>query len=106
MFSERSKVMSDNNIELSGSARVANWMAIAASAGALVLLALLHVVRPEFDPTWRMISEYANGRHSWILSLVFAFWGISQWALLLGIWRQERKAIFKAGLLFLFIAGA
>lgn len=98
--------MADNNIELSTFARVANWTAIAAAAAALLLLALLHMVSPEFDPSWRMISEYANGRHGWILSLMFACWGISQWALLVGVWRQVQKAIFKVGLLFLFLAGA
>ncbi len=69
--------MADNNIELSSPARVANWIAIAAAAGALILLALLHVVSPEFDPSWRMISEYANGRNGSILSLMFACWGRS-----------------------------
>ena len=91
---------------LTRSARVANWIAIGAAAGALVLLALLHVVSPEFDPSWRMISEYANGRYGSILSLMFACWGTSEWALLVGIWGQKRKAIFKVGLVFLFVAGA
>lgn len=98
--------MADNTMQLPFAARVANWTAIAAAAGALVFLALLHVLSPEFDPSWRQISEYANGKYGWILSLMFAFGGISQWALLIGVWRQERKAIFKAGLILLFIAGA
>jgi hypothetical membrane protein len=87
-------------------ARAANWVAIAAALIALLLLALLHVVSPEFDPSWRMISEYANGKHGWILSLMFAFWGVSQLALLLGIWRQQGKARFTIGLIFLFLSGA
>ncbi len=53
-----------------------------------------------------MISEYANGRYGSILSLMFACWGTSEWALLVGIWGQKRKAIFKVGLVFLFVAGA
>jgi len=87
-------------------ARAANWVAIAAASIALLLLALLHVVSPEFDPSWRMISEYANGKHGWILSLMFAFWGISQLALLLGIWGRQGKARFRIGLIFLFLSGA
>jgi hypothetical membrane protein len=98
--------MTDYNRAFPMAARAANWVAIAAASIALLLLALLHVVSPEFDPSWRMISEYANGKHGWILSLMFAFWGISQLALLLGIWRQQGKARFTIGLVFLFLSGA
>lgn len=49
--------------------------AIAAAAAALLLLASLHVLSPAFDPSWRMVSEYANGRHGWVLSLMVAAWG-------------------------------
>jgi Protein of unknown function (DUF998) len=97
--------MADNTIELSPFARIALWVAIAAAAITLILLALLHVLSPEFDPSWRMISEYAEGKFSWVLSLMFAVWAISSWALLVGIWRQEQRALFRAGLLFLFLAG-
>jgi len=52
-------------ISNSGAARLslpAGRIAIGASAAALMLLASLHVLSPEFDPSWRMVSEYANGR--------------------------------------------
>jgi len=81
-------------------------MAIVAVAAALFFLALLHVVSPEFDPSWRMISEYANGRYGLILSLMFACWGIAQLALLVGVWRQVPKTMFTVGLVSLFLAGA
>jgi hypothetical protein len=55
-------------------------LAIAAAAAALLLLASLHVLSPEFDPSWRMVSEYANGHYGWVLSLMFAAWGVSSWA--------------------------
>jgi len=97
--------MADNNIRLQATARIANRITIVAAAVALFLLVLLHVVSPEFDPSWRMISEYANGKYGWVLSLMFASWGISQVALLIGVWRQAKAAIFKVGLLFLLIAG-
>ena len=34
-------------------------------------LIVLHVVSPEFAPSWRMVSEYANGGYPWLLLLVF-----------------------------------
>jgi len=49
-------------------------LAIVAATAALLLLASLHVLSPEFDPSWRMVSEYANGHYGWVLSLMFAAW--------------------------------
>jgi len=36
-----------------------------------VLVALLHVIEPEFGPTWRFVSEYSNGAYGWIMRLAF-----------------------------------
>lgn len=50
----------------SGSSRIvepAALLAIALTVIALLLLASLHVLSPEFAPSWRMISEYALGRY-------------------------------------------
>jgi len=41
----------------SRSVRPAAWLALIATSAALVLLAALHVVSPEFAPSWRMVSE-------------------------------------------------
>jgi hypothetical protein len=43
--------------------------------------AALHILTQEFDPSWRMISEYALGHYGWLLSLTFLAWGFSTWAL-------------------------
>lgn len=94
-----------STVKLSRVAKTANWIAITGTAAALLLLALLHALSPEFDPSWRMISEYANGRFGWVLSLMFAVWALSSWALLVGIWRQGKSALFRVGLLFIFLAG-
>jgi hypothetical protein len=80
-------------------------LAIAASAAALLLLAGLHVLSPEFDPAWRMVSEYANGGYGWVLSLMFASWAVSSWALALAIWSQVGTRAGKVGLFFLVAAG-
>jgi hypothetical protein len=49
-------------------------LAIALTVIALLLLASLQVLSPEFAPSWRMISEYALGRYGWMLSLMFFPW--------------------------------
>jgi Protein of unknown function (DUF998) len=80
-------------------------LAIAAAAAALLLLASLHVLSPAFDPSWRMVSEYALGHYGWVLSLMFLAWGISAWALAVALWSQVNTRAGKVGLWFLVIAG-
>jgi hypothetical protein len=37
----------------------------------LVLLAAMHFLKPEFNPTWHMISEYEIGRYGWLMQAAF-----------------------------------
>lgn len=94
------KTLEVNNASLT-SARVA----IAASVVVLLLLAGLHVLSPEFDPAWRMVSEYANGQYTWVLSLLFVSWGISSWALAYVLWSRVQTTGGRIGLWFLVAAG-
>ena len=52
----------------------------------LILLTLLHFLKRELDPAWRMISEYEIGRFGWMMRLAFFAWGASVFALLIAIW--------------------
>jgi hypothetical protein len=79
----------------------AYYIAIAASAGVPVFLASLHILSPEFDPSWHMVSEYANGDYGSVLSAMFMAWAVSSWALAYAL----RSQISKAGLGFLIAAG-
>jgi hypothetical protein len=80
-------------------------VSLAASITTLVLLASLHLLSPEFDPSWRMVSEYALGNYTWVLSAMFIAWGVSSWALALTIWPHVRTLAGRIGLLFLVLAG-
>jgi hypothetical membrane protein len=60
---------------------------------------------PEFSPSWRMVGEYANGRHGWVLSLMFAAWGVSSLALAFAIRSQMKTRSGKIGLALLTVAG-
>lgn len=85
--------------------RVSAWAAVVMTATALLLLASLHVLSPEFAPSWRMISEYALGQYGWVLSLMFMAWGLGTFALAVAIWPQVRTRAGKAGWCFLVVAG-
>jgi hypothetical membrane protein len=81
------------------------YLSIIAITAQLILLVSLHWLSPEFDPAWRVISEYANGNHSWILSLLFAAGAVSAWALAAAIWSQIKAKTGRLGLWFLLAAG-
>ena len=69
----------------------------------LVLLAALHVIKPEHDPSWRFISEYAIGENGWIMVLAFVSLAVSCGALFIAI-RSEATRGGKVGLAFLLAA--
>lgn len=85
--------------------QVAGRISFAAAVASLVFLAALHILSPEFDPSWRMVSEYALGNYGWVLSLMFVAWALSSWALVFTIWSQVRTIAGKIGSVFLSAAG-
>lgn len=88
--------------------RTERLIAAAAAAAAVVTLmalAALHVLSPEFDPAWRMVSEYALGQYSSILSIMFGCWALSSWALTAAVWRRATGVIARTGALLLALAG-
>src|SRR5580704_8357305 len=86
-------------------AQPAAWLAVYATVAALLLLAALHVLSPEFSPSWRVISEYALGHYAWVLSLMFFCMGSSSWALAAAIWPEAQSTGGKFGKWLLLIAG-
>jgi hypothetical membrane protein len=60
--------------------------ALAAVVAFLILLAALHFIEPEFDPSRRLISEYELGRYGWVMSLAFFALGVGVLAMLQSTW--------------------
>jgi hypothetical protein len=65
---------------------VSAYLAIVFAAIFLTILFLLHFLKPELDPAWRMISEYEIGRFGWMMRLAFFSWGASVLAILITLW--------------------
>lgn len=86
-------------------AAAAPRVAVLATAVAFAALAFLHVVSPEFQPSWRMVSEYANGHHRWLLSVMFAAWGLGSLTLAAALAPVTHGALGRTGLVFLVLAG-
>jgi Protein of unknown function (DUF998) len=85
-------------------AQTAARISFAAAATSLVLLAALHLLSPEFDPSWRFVSEYALGDYSWVLTLIFVSLAVSCVGLFFSIKSQVRTIAGKIGLAFLLAA--
>jgi Protein of unknown function (DUF998) len=97
--------------QAAGASVAAGWsataagIAIAAIALSLASLLLLHVLSPEYAWSWRMASEYANGRYPWLLTVVFLGWAAGSFALIWALWPLSATGLGKVGLIFLLLAG-
>lgn len=92
-------------MEVSTFSSPAAVLALVATAVSLLALLALHGLSPEYAPSWRMVSEYANGSHRWALTIVFATWSLASFALLVALWPLSATTLGKIGLVFLFLAG-
>lgn len=83
------------------SAKIALW----ASVGYLVLLALLHIIKPEVTPSWQTLSIYARGDWGWLGQIAYCLLGLTHLALFIALKGQMKSRYGKVGLAFLLIAG-
>lgn len=69
---------------------------------------LLHILRTDFDPKCRYLSEYVNGPYGPLMASTFFALSLASLALLLGLWRSVSSKIrFALGMLLWFAwAGA
>jgi len=76
------------------------------AAAFVVLLAVLHLIRTDLDPSWRFISEYEIGNFGWLMRLAFFSLAASYAALFIAIRPQLRGFGGYAGLACLLISAA
>jgi len=71
----------------------------------IVLLAMLHVIKPEIEPSWNFISEYQVGRFGWLMSLAFVSLASSCLFLSIGLWKNV-NIVGKIGLVMILLSSA
>jgi hypothetical protein len=86
-----------------GSATLAERIAMMTAAAFLAILFLMHFLEPEFDPSWRMISEYELGNFGWLMQLAFFSWGGSVLAVMIALWPTLRTVGGKIGRIWLLL---
>lgn len=82
---------------------VAARTAIGAVIAYQVLLFALIVIRPELDPYWHPISEWAIGPNGWLMVLAFLISATAYGTLFITIRKEVMGALGKIGLGILFI---
>ncbi|WP_276353335.1 DUF998 domain-containing protein [Cohnella caldifontis] len=76
-----------------------------ASMGLFLLILLgLHVLEPEFDPTWRFISEYALGPYGWLMHLSFSLVALGSLCFMIAAWDETKSATGRIGQILLGIS--
>lgn len=79
-------------------------LTMATSGLSLLCLLALHIASPEFQPSWRMISEYAMGRHKWLITSFFFLWGISSLLLSFLLSQVVTSWVGVLGVVLLFVS--
>jgi Protein of unknown function (DUF998) len=79
-------------------------LSIAGAATFVVLLAALHFIKPELDPSWHFISEYAIGEYGWIMVLAFLSLALSYVSLFVAIRSQLHTIAGRIGLALLLVS--
>jgi hypothetical protein len=94
----------DTTKSKTGISLAAAQVSLGTAAAFVVLLAALHFIKPEFDPSWRMISEYEIGANGWIMSFAFLSLALSCAALFIAVRSQVRTLGGKIGLALLLVS--
>jgi hypothetical protein len=103
-YEMKKEISIQDTTRVSGPAVNAILVSFVGAALSLLLIIALHVLKPEFDPSWRFLSEYANGRFGWVMRLSFFSMAISCASLFLAIRANVRTLAGKIGLVFLLAA--
>jgi hypothetical protein len=67
---------------------------------------MLHILRTDFDPRYRYLSEYVNGPYGVLMTSTFFVLSLGSLALLFGLWRSVSSKIHFAPGMLLWLAWA
>ena len=99
--------MADDTVSVKPVTAISPTAALLSFAGAatfVVLLAALHFIKPELDPSWHFISEYAIGDYGWIMVFAFLSLALSYVSLFVAIRSQLRTIVGRIGLVLLLVS--
>lgn len=71
----------------------------------ILCLLALHFTSTKFKPNFRMVSEYALGKHKWLLTIFFLCWGLCSISSGFMMWNVVTTGWAKFGVVLLFVTG-
>src|SRR4029434_7931626 len=94
-------------------ARITERLVFLCAAYYVIVLIVLHILEPEFDPRFRFMSEYALGDYGWLMTTTFFALGLAPFVAAIGlrnIFQSSRTTCIGLGLLvvaavFIWLAG-
>ena len=94
-------------------ARMTERVVFLCAAYFVIVLIILHILQPEFDPRFRFMSEYALGDYGWLMTTTFFALGLAPLAAAVGlgnVYPSSRSIRIGLGLLvvaatFIWLAG-
>jgi Protein of unknown function (DUF998) len=94
-------------------ARITERVVFLCAAYYVIVLTVLHILEPEFDPRFRFMSEYALGDYGWLMTTTFFVLGLGPFVAaigLRGVHQLSRSTRIGLGLLvvaamFIWLAG-
>lgn len=79
---------------------IAAYITLSSAIYYATVIILLHILRTDFDPRYRYLSEYVNGPYGALMTSTFFVLGLGSLALLFGLWRSvSSKVRFAPGML-------
>jgi hypothetical membrane protein len=94
-------------------ARITERLVFLCAAYFVIVLIVLHILEPEFDPRFRFMSEYALGNYGWLMTTTFFALGLAPLVAAIGlqnVYQWSRSTRIGLGLLvvaamFIWLAG-
>jgi len=85
--------------------QTATRVSMIAATMTLVIVASLHILKPDQNPSWHMVSEYAIGDFGWLMQVGFFCWALSCLTLAATVRAQAETTGGRIGVALLFLVG-
>ena len=84
---------------------IAPTVSLVAITSSVLLIVVLHIIKPDLDPSWRMLSEYSLGAYGWIMKVAFWLMAVSNIALAFALQSNVRNVASKIGIALHYVVG-
>jgi hypothetical protein len=80
-------------------------VSLAATGASVLLMAALHFIKPDLDPSWRMLSEYSLGAHGWIMKVAFWLLALANIGMAFALQPSAGNITSKVGIALHYVVG-